>query len=146
MYSKSKTIVLIEMLNLSCFVFCLGTFLNKIRVQYQLNKIRRSFRKDTKQLRLNVSFENRAYLHIIRQSLMQKSQKQKSTFPLSCVATRLMCLSHFHREKKCTYFDISAKNNYNYGKPFLILARQLTGHADLEFVAVRASLLFYLDQ
>ena len=47
---------------------------------------------------------------------------------------------HFHREKKCTYFDISAKNNYNYGKPFLILARQLTGHADLEFVAEPAEL------
>ena len=39
-------------IRLSCFVFCLGRFLNKIRVQYQLNKIRRSFRKDTKQLRI----------------------------------------------------------------------------------------------
>ncbi len=33
------------------------------------------------------------------------------------------------------YFDISAKSNYNYEKPFLVLARQLTNHTDLQFVA-----------
>lgn len=32
------------------------------------------------------------------------------------------------------YFDISAKSNYNYDKPFLELARQLTGHQDLTFL------------
>lgn len=34
-----------------------------------------------------------------------------------------------------TYYDVSAKSNYNYEKPFLKLARMLTGHNDLEFTA-----------
>lgn len=33
------------------------------------------------------------------------------------------------------YYDVSAKSNYNYEKPFLYLARQLTGCDDLMFVA-----------
>lgn len=33
-----------------------------------------------------------------------------------------------------TYFDVSAKSKHNYEKPFLYLARRLTGHDDLEFV------------
>lgn len=33
------------------------------------------------------------------------------------------------------YYDISAKSNYNYEKPFLYLLQKLTGHKDLEFVA-----------
>jgi GTP-binding nuclear protein Ran len=41
----------------------------------------------------------------------------------------------FHRKNNAMYYDISAKSNYNYEKPFLHLARQLTGHPDLEFVA-----------
>jgi len=40
----------------------------------------------------------------------------------------------FHREKGLKYYDISAKNNFNLEKPFLELARQLTGHEDLQFV------------
>ena len=32
------------------------------------------------------------------------------------------------------YYDISAKSNYNFEKPFLHLARKLTGDADLQFV------------
>lgn len=32
------------------------------------------------------------------------------------------------------YFDISAKSNYNFEKPFLWLARMLTGDDSLEFV------------
>ena len=32
------------------------------------------------------------------------------------------------------YYDISAKSNYNFEMPFLVLARHLTGHEDLEFV------------
>ena len=41
----------------------------------------------------------------------------------------------FHREHThVTYYDISAKSNYNYEKPFLSLARSLTGREDLEFV------------
>ena len=32
----------------------------------------------------------------------------------------------FHRKKSIQYFDVSAKSNYNYEKPFLYLARTLT--------------------
>lgn len=33
-----------------------------------------------------------------------------------------------------SYYPISARSNYNFEKPFLDLAKQLTGHKDLEFV------------
>ena len=36
------------------------------------------------------------------------------------------------------YYDISAKSNYNFEKPFLWLARKLVGDANLEFVAAPA--------
>jgi GTP-binding nuclear protein Ran len=39
----------------------------------------------------------------------------------------------FHRKKNLAYFDISAKSNYNFEKPFLWLARKLSGHAELFF-------------
>ncbi|CAO3572025.1 unnamed protein product [Mortierella alpina] len=41
----------------------------------------------------------------------------------------------FHRKKSLQYYDISAKSNYNFEKPFLWLARKLSAHQDLEFVA-----------
>jgi len=41
----------------------------------------------------------------------------------------------FHRKKNLQYYDISAKSNYNFEKPFLWLARKLTGNQTLEFVA-----------
>ncbi|KAF9174378.1 GTP-binding nuclear protein gsp1/Ran [Entomortierella chlamydospora] len=44
----------------------------------------------------------------------------------------------FHRKKSLQYYDISAKSNYNFEKPFLWLARKLAGHQDLEFVAAPA--------
>lgn len=44
----------------------------------------------------------------------------------------------FHRKKCLQYYDISAKSNYNYEKPFLWLARKLAGHDDLAFVAMPA--------
>lgn len=40
----------------------------------------------------------------------------------------------FHRKKNIQYFDISAKSNYNFEKPFLWLARKLAGEPSLEFV------------
>jgi GTP-binding nuclear protein Ran len=40
----------------------------------------------------------------------------------------------FHRKKNLQYYEISAKSNYNYEKPFLYLARKLTGDAALSFV------------
>ncbi|XP_032719694.1 GTP-binding nuclear protein Ran-like [Lontra canadensis] len=44
----------------------------------------------------------------------------------------------FHRKKNLQYYDISAKNNYNFEKPFLWLARKLIGDPNLEFVAMSA--------
>ncbi|MCJ1321975.1 GTP-binding nuclear protein gsp1/Ran [Xylographa vitiligo] len=41
----------------------------------------------------------------------------------------------FHRKKNLQYYDISAKSNYNFEKPFLWLARKLTGNQGLELVA-----------
>ena len=36
------------------------------------------------------------------------------------------------------YYDISAKSNYNFEKPFLWLARKLVGDPNLEFVEMPA--------
>ncbi|GMM32804.1 Ran GTPase [Saccharomycopsis crataegensis] len=44
----------------------------------------------------------------------------------------------FHRKKNLQYYDISAKSNYNFEKPFLWLARKLAGDSQLEFVAAPA--------
>ena len=41
----------------------------------------------------------------------------------------------FHHENNMRYYDISARSNYNFEKPFLHLARTLTGHQDLVFVS-----------
>lgn len=38
------------------------------------------------------------------------------------------------------YYDISAKSNYNFEKPFLWLARKLIGDPNLDFVAAPALL------
>jgi hypothetical protein len=37
----------------------------------------------------------------------------------------------FHRKKNLQYYDISARSNYNFEKPFLWLARKLVGCATL---------------
>lgn len=39
----------------------------------------------------------------------------------------------FHRKKNMPYFDISAKSNYNFDKPFLWLTRRMFGDATVEF-------------
>lgn len=44
----------------------------------------------------------------------------------------------FHRKKNLQYYDISAKSNYNFEKPFLWLARKLTGDPSLSFVEAPA--------
>lgn len=46
----------------------------------------------------------------------------------------------FHRKRNLQYYDISAKSNYNFEKPFLWLARKLVGDMDLRFVAMPALL------
>ncbi|XP_060074593.1 GTP-binding nuclear protein ran-1-like [Ylistrum balloti] len=50
-------------------------------------------------------------------------------------------LIKFHRKHNLQYYDMSAKSNYNYEKPFLWLARQLVGDPQLYFVACCAGLL-----
>jgi len=40
----------------------------------------------------------------------------------------------YHRTRGITYYDVSAKSSFNFEKPFLYLARQLTGQPDLKFV------------
>ncbi|KAH3766740.1 gtp-binding nuclear protein gsp1 ran [Pelomyxa schiedti] len=42
---------------------------------------------------------------------------------------------NFHRKKNMQYYDISAKSNYHFEKPFLWLARKLIGNPELRFVA-----------
>lgn len=44
----------------------------------------------------------------------------------------------FHRKRNLPYYDISAKSNYNYEKPFLWLLRKITGSGDLCFAAQAA--------
>lgn len=44
----------------------------------------------------------------------------------------------FHRKKNLQYYDVSAKSNYNFEKPFLWLARKLTGKGNLIFVEAPA--------
>lgn len=40
----------------------------------------------------------------------------------------------YHRKANMQYYDISARSNYNFEKPFLWLARKLAGRDDLAFV------------
>ena len=44
----------------------------------------------------------------------------------------------FHRKKNLQYYDISAKSNYNFEKPFLYIARRLTGNQECVFVEAPA--------
>ncbi len=39
---------------------------------------------------------------------------------------------NFHRKRNLQYYDVSAKSNYQYEKPFLWLLRQLTGDNNLQ--------------
>jgi GTP-binding nuclear protein Ran len=44
----------------------------------------------------------------------------------------------FHRKKNLQYYDISAKSNYNFEKPFLYILRKLTGDPNCAFVEAPA--------
>jgi len=44
----------------------------------------------------------------------------------------------FHRKKNLQYYDVSAKSNYNFEKPFLYIARKLTHDQNVQFVAAPA--------
>ncbi|OWF56624.1 GTP-binding nuclear protein Ran-like isoform X1 [Mizuhopecten yessoensis] len=50
-------------------------------------------------------------------------------------------LIKFHRKHNLQYYDLSAKSNYNYEKPFLWLSRQLVGDPQLNFMASCSGLL-----
>lgn len=45
----------------------------------------------------------------------------------------------FHRKKNLQYYDISAKSNYNFEKPFLWLARKLVGNPSLVRATARGT-------
>lgn len=44
----------------------------------------------------------------------------------------------FHRKRNLQYYDISAKSNYNFERPFLWLARKLANDNNLAFVETPA--------
>jgi GTP-binding nuclear protein Ran len=46
----------------------------------------------------------------------------------------------FHKKTQCQYYDISAKSNYNFDKPFLYLLRKLTGNEVLQMMEAPALL------
>jgi len=46
----------------------------------------------------------------------------------------------FHRKKNLQYYDVSAKSNYNFEKPFLYLAKRLSGDPNLALVEAPALL------
>jgi GTP-binding nuclear protein Ran len=50
----------------------------------------------------------------------------------------------FHRKNNMQYYDISARSNYNFEKPFLWLARKLAGDANLEFTAMPALMVSFI--
>ena len=56
------------------------------------------------------------------------------------VKSRVVKAKHvvFHRKKNLQYYQISAKSNYNFEKPFLYLARKLVGDPNLHFVEAPA--------
>jgi GTP-binding nuclear protein Ran len=42
----------------------------------------------------------------------------------------------YHRKTNMQYYDLSARSNFNFEKPFLWLARKLSARDDLVFVAM----------
>jgi len=44
----------------------------------------------------------------------------------------------FHRKNNMQYYDISARSNYNFEKPFLWIARKLVGNEELGFTDMPA--------
>ncbi|KAH7648522.1 GTP-binding nuclear ran tc4 [Cryptosporidium xiaoi] len=44
----------------------------------------------------------------------------------------------YHRKRNLQYYDVSARSNYNFEKPFLWLARRLTNQPALQFVGQHA--------
>ena len=50
----------------------------------------------------------------------------------------------FHRKKNLQYYEISAKSNYNFEKPFLYLARKLAGYVKTkQYLSILSKFLVY---
>lgn len=61
--------------------------------------------------------------------------------PIVLVGNKVDCVDRqvkakmitFHRKKGLQYYDVSAKSNYNFEKPFLWIAKRLANDPELEF-------------
>ena len=61
------------------------------------------------------------------------------THSLNYLLTYLLTyLLYVYRKKNLQYFEISAKVNYNFEKPFIWIARKLAGNNDLHFTEAPA--------
>jgi len=66
--------------------------------------------------------------------------------PMVLVGNKVDCLDRqvkakqitFHRKKNLQYYDVSAKSNYNFEKPFLWLAKRLANDPNLCFIEATA--------
>lgn len=63
----------------------------------------------------------------------------------TCPSYKCYCLTNpqvkarniqFHRKRNLQYYDLSARSNYNFEKPFLWLARRLTNQPQLVFQVI----------
>jgi GTP-binding nuclear protein Ran len=51
----------------------------------------------------------------------------------------------FHRKKNLQYYEISAKNNYNFEKPFLWIARKLAGDNEVSLTLMFSQYAVFLE-
>ena len=51
----------------------------------------------------------------------------------------------FHRKKNLQYYEISAKNNYNFEKPFLWIARKLAGDNEVSLTPMFSQYAVFLE-
>jgi len=64
------------------------------------------------------------------------------SIPMVLVGNKVDCMERqvkakqitFHRKKNLQYYDVSAKSNYNFEKPFLWLAKRLANDPNLTFI------------
>lgn len=99
--------------------------------------------KDRKVKAKSIVFHRKKNLQVIYMSRILNSFKgiiiKKSFLKQNCNIT-FIWWSFLNVIYYFQYYDISAKSNYNFEKPFLWLARKLVGDPNLEFVAMPALL------
>lgn len=99
--------------------------------------------KDRKVKAKSIVFHRKKNLQVIYMSRILNSFKgmiiKKSFLKQNCNITYIWW-SFLNVIYYFQYYDISAKSNYNFEKPFLWLARKLVGDPNLEFVAMPALL------